>query len=463
MKTILDWSSYENAGLGDAYADIPKNGGDFAKAVAVCINSHMCEKKDKGVMCPSYRISDNPLLSTGGRVKLLKAVLNNDAPLSLINGKQLAVSMEMCVGCKGCKRECESEVDMAMIKVEYLAQRYMLSPPSLRTRLFADMPTLLNNLPLLPLLIRWRNRSRILASILQKSLGISATRIIPSPNSSRFIYPDFHKEAKLESNAQAKDKRVVLFVDTFTYHFEPQNAYAAKTVLEHAGYKVITVKPDDAENGTLCCGRTNIAHGMIEKAKHKAERLISVLSPYAEQGINIVGLEPACLLAMRDDYRFLGLGDCADRVAKHALLFEEFVAREHTAGRLQLKLNPIESSTDEPTLIHGHCHQKAVGAMKSMRKLLKLIPDFKFKLIESSCCGMAGSFGLEEEHKQSSLAMAELSLAPTIRQHSESKIVANGFSCRHQIHETTNRTSIHIALLLKEAMVESEKSHNLSA
>lgn len=461
MKTILDWSTYENAGLGDAYADIPKNGGDFAKAVAVCINSHMCEKKDKGVMCPSYRISDNAMLSTGGRVKLLKSVLNSDSPLSLINGNQLAIAMEMCVGCKGCKRECESEVDMAMIKVEYLAQVYSLKPPSLRTRLFADMPSLLNSLPFLPLLISWRNRSRTLANIFQKMLGISSSRTIPSPGTSGFTYPTSEIDAALTS--ETSEKRVVLFVDTFTYHFAPQNAYAAKSVLEHAGYEVITVKPDDAENGVLCCGRTNIAHGMVDKARQKAIRLLSVLAPYAEQGINIIGLEPACLLAIRDDYRFLGLGQDAEPVAKHALLFEEFVAREHTAGRLQLKLRPIESPGDEPTLIHGHCHQKAVGAMKSMRKLLKLIPEFKFKLIESSCCGMAGSFGLEAEHNESSIAMAELSLAPTIRQHPQAKIVANGFSCRHQIHETTERPSIHIALLLQSALIPPDNTHNTGA
>ncbi|MDX1812747.1 MAG: (Fe-S)-binding protein, partial [Gammaproteobacteria bacterium] len=140
MKTYLDWSEYENAGVGDAYADIPKNGGDFAKAVAVCINSRHCEQKPKGVMCPSYRISDNPLLSTGGRVRLLKAALNSDDPDAAINAEQLASAMDLCVSCKGCKRECENEVDMAMIKIEYLAQRYQHESPSLRTRLFANLP-----------------------------------------------------------------------------------------------------------------------------------------------------------------------------------------------------------------------------------------------------------------------------------------------------------------------------------
>lgn len=462
MKTFLDWSSYKNSGVGDAYADIPKNGGDFAKAVAVCISSRLCEKKEKGVMCPSYRISDNPLLSTGGRVKLLKSVLNNNTPLSLINGAQLATAMDMCIGCKGCKRECENEVDMAMIKVEYLAQRHTTSPVPLRTRIFAYLPDLLSRVPLMAFFITWRNHSRTLARVMHKLIGISSERTIPVPVSTPFSIPKLPSVHEPSSDEIPEHKRVVLFVDTFTRRFEHQNAHAAISVLKNAGYEVIIAGSPGERNRSLCCGRTKIAHGLIEEAKKSARQVIDALLPYAQQGINIIGLEPACLLAIRDDYRFLGLGKSAENVANHTLLFEEFVAREYTAGRLKLDLKPLPAD-NEPTLVHGHCHQKAVGAMKSMRKLLKLIPDFEFKLVESSCCGMAGSFGLEKEHMQSSLAMAELALAPVIRKNPDARIVANGFSCRHQITETTNRESIHIAQLLHMALAETSPLHDCGA
>jgi Fe-S oxidoreductase len=187
---------------------------------------------------------------------------------------------------------------------------------------------------------------------------------------------------------------------------------------------------------------------MADKARHSARQLLDALAPFVDRGLPIIGLEPACLLAIRDDYRFLGLGEQAEKTAGLAVLFEEFLAREHSAKRLKLNLQRY-AATAEPVLVHGHCHQKAVGAMKSMRKVLKMIPGLKFELIESSCCGMAGHFGLEKEHQKSSLEMAELSLYPTIRNNPRADIVANGFSCRHQIREGTQKRASHIAVLLQ--------------
>jgi glycerol-3-phosphate dehydrogenase subunit C len=457
MKTILDWSSYENAGVGDAYADIPKNGGDFAKAVAVCINSRHCEEKGKGVMCPSYRISDNPLLSTGGRVRLLKAALNSEQSDTALHNHELAQAMDLCVSCKGCKRECENEVDMAMIKMEYLAQRHAKHAVPLRTCLFANLPTLLARYPWLTGIIELRNSSKILASLTQRLLGISAKRRLPSPVKKPFFIQHRNSEAGQTFHPNEDKRQVVLFIDTFTQNFEPQNAQAAMAILQASGYEVHVAQPDDGDDTPLCCGRTQLAHGLIEGARDKARRVLGALAPYVAEGIPVLGLEPACLLAIRDDYKFLGLGEQAEKTAKQALLFEEFIAKEHTAKRLQLDLKPLPHN-DGPTLIHGHCHQKAVGAMKSMRKVLKLIPDFQFELIESSCCGMAGSFGLEAEHREDSLAMAELSLLPAIRNKPEAAIVANGFSCRHQIEEGSGRRPVHVAVLLQQSLQASPQA-----
>jgi Fe-S oxidoreductase len=446
MKTFLDWSSYENAGVGDAYADIPKQGGDFAKAVAVCINSRHCESANKGVMCPSYRISNNTLLSTGGRVRLLKQALNEDDVAMALDKSELHEAMDLCLSCKGCKRECENEVDMAMIKIEYLAQRYQQNPIPLRTRLFANLPELLSRIKPLPDMIRLMNRAPKIANRLKRIVKI-AQRPLPQPESQSFFSSRKIKTPIFDANSNGRD--VVLFIDTFTNNFVPENAMAAIEVLKAAGYRVHLAT--DQKNLPACCGRTQLANGMVDKARIKAKRLLDILIPYVEDGMPVIGLEPSCLLAIRDDYKFLGLGEQAEKVAKQAVLFEEFIAREYTAKRLDLSLKPVPGLSS-PVLVHGHCHQKAVGAMKSMRKVLKLIPEIKVEFIESSCCGMAGSFGLEEEHHQASLEMAELALYPAIREKPESEIIANGFSCQHQIAEVSEKKPLHIVQLLHSSL-----------
>jgi glycerol-3-phosphate dehydrogenase subunit C len=447
MKTFLDWSAYRDAGLGDAYADIPKTGGDFAKAVAVCINSGLCRTHSKGVMCPSYRVSEVEDHSTGGRVKLLKAALNGELGALPFTDPALAEAMDLCVSCKGCKRECENAVDMATIKIEYLAQRQSRTGPSLRTKLLAGLPRWLHRWPWLKSLTVWRNRTPWLAAVGEKWLGIAARRRLPEPAPQSFRAPATAHETA--SNA----REVALFVDTFTHYFEPDIADAALAVLNAAGYRVIVAQPaaDAPEpDRPLCCGRTWLAHGMIDEARAEARRVLAVLLPHAEAGRPIVGLEPACILSLRDEHKMLSLGEPALKLAQHILLFEEFIAREHTAKAFKLDFKPADQTA--PVLVHGHCHQKAVGAMKSMRKVLKLVPGLDFEFIESSCCGMAGSFGLEAEHAETSLAMAELALLPKLREHPDAAVIGNGFSCRHQIREGSGHPPKHLAQLLREAL-----------
>jgi len=438
MKTYLDWSAYKEAGMGDAYADIPKTGGDFAKAVAVCIKSGLCETKPKGVMCPSFRVSDDPSLSTGGRVRLLKKALNGELGELPFTDLALARTMETCLGCKGCKRECENAIDMAMIKIEYLAQRHALQKPSLRTRLFGNIADWYHRFPLLKRVPALHNRYPWLARLNERLLGITSKRSLPEPAARFFV-----------NNTRmmpGKNGEVVLLVDTFTRNFNPENGYAAIELLEAAGYRVHVAQAEDG--AVLCCGRTQLAHGLIDDAKRHAERMLEVLLPHVQAGRAVIGLEPACLLAVRDDYKSLGLGDAAERVAQQAILLEEFIAREMQSNRFQLEFNAIDSEV----LIHGHCHQKAVGAMKSVRKVLKLIPGLKFEMVESSCCGMAGSFGIEKEHTDMAMAMAEQSLLPTLRANPGATVVANGFSCQHQIREGCDHQPIHLAVLLRDAM-----------
>lgn len=445
MKQFLDWSAYRDAGMGDAYADIPKLGGDFAKAVAVCINSRRCETFGKGVMCPSYRLNGDADLSSGARVRLLKAALNGELGPQGLFDPRLVEAMDLCVSCKGCKRECENNVDMAQIKIEYLAQLNATIGLSLRARLLGGLPRWLARLPWLKDLIRLRNRHAWLARWGERLLGISASRRLPQPASKAFEHP---------ARRAGSDRPVVLFVDTFTRHFEPAIAEAAQSVLEAAGYAVKPVQAaeSDARQRPLCCGRSYLSQGMVEQAKQEARRTLEALLPHAEAGIPIVGLEPSCLLTLRDEVLTLGLGEAAEQVARQVLLFEEFLARESSAGRLVLPLQRPASGATK-ILVHGHCHQKAVGAMKSMRKVLKLIPNVEFEMVDASCCGMAGSFGLEAEHAAHAMAMAELALLPALRAEPGAQILANGFSCRQQIAEGAERSAWHLALLLQSALI----------
>jgi Fe-S oxidoreductase len=442
MKLFLDWSSYQNAGMGDAYADIPKHGADFAKAVAVCIGSRQCEKDGKGVMCPSYRVSNNPGLSPGGRVKALKAALNAEDESAFFN-PELAEAMALCVSCKGCKRECENEVDMALIKAEFLAQQVRRNGVSLRRRLWAELPRLLA-LPGLRTLISWRNRSPWLARLGDAWLGISASATLPLPAEQPFR---LHKAAAAIADEQS-DKQVVLLVDTFNYYFNPAAAEAAQTLLNRAGYRVHVAAPlaGDKEDRPLCCGRTYFSNGLIEQARHEAQRMLAALAGHLVAGRTVIGLEPSCILSLRDEYLKLNLGEPAQKLAEKVLLLEEFIVREQSAKRWPLEFQAIPGVGS--LLLHGHCHQKAVGAIKSVRKLLKQLPDLKFELIESSCCGMAGNFGVEAEHYQQAQAMAELALFPALRAEPEALLVSNGFSCREQIGNAGFAKPLHLAEVL---------------
>lgn len=443
MKLHLDWSSYETAGQGDAYAGIPATGGDFAKAVAVCIGDKQCQRKPKGVMCPSFRATDDPAHSPGGRVKVLKAALNGELGETPFTGKTLAEAMELCVGCKGCKRECANQVDMAAIKIEYQAQRNAQTGIPRRERYVAALPQWLRYRRLLRTLIRLRNRVPLLAGVGEKLFGIAAQRQLPEPAAQSYVAP--------VPSGEAGDRDVILFVDTFALQFEPEIAQAAHQVLTAAGYRVLTVQAaaDDEPQRPLCCGRTYLSLGQVEAARHEAQRMQRALRPALAAGVPIIGLEPSCILSLRDDHLKLGLGEDAEALAKQVYLLEEFIAREHDRKRFTLEFAALPPGK---TLVHGHCHQKAVGAMKSMRKVLRLLPGLDFEFIEASCCGMAGSFGLEAEHAAISMQMAEQDLLPALRAAPQAAVLANGFSCRHQIREGASRPASHIALLLRDAL-----------
>lgn len=442
MKTFLDWSTYKDAGMGDAYADIPKHGGDYAKAIAVCINSRQCEAQGKQVMCPSYRATNNPHLSTGGRVRLLKAALSSDLQHDEFFNPELVEAMALCVSCKGCKRECENNVDMPLIKAEFMAQHRARFGSSLRSQLFAHTPIWLYYYNRLRHFIKLNNRFSWLAKLTEKCLGISAKTPLPQPVRYSRTPPTNHPSTAPRAQTNTDEKpSVVLFVDTFARYFEPTISDAAQKVLTAAGYSVERLSAPSGDR-PLCCGRTYLAQGMIEQARHECNRLLDALLPLVEKGKTIVGLEASCVLGLRDDAKALGLGEKLEKIAKAIFLFEEFISREQKNNRFTLQ---VKQSIDEPALIHGHCHQKAVGAMKSVRRVMKSIEGLDFKILDTGCCGMAGTFGLEREHVELSHKIAAQSLLPQLNETPSETIIANGFSCRQQIRNLTSKQPMHLA------------------
>ncbi|PKO45183.1 MAG: ferredoxin [Betaproteobacteria bacterium HGW-Betaproteobacteria-4] len=455
MKTFLDWSAYDTYGMGDAYAGIPATGGNYAKAVAVCMNNHQCQRDGKGVMCPSYRITGDPAHSTGARVKAFKAALNGEFGEQPFIHPDLAAAMDLCVSCKGCKKECPSSVDMTLIKTEYLAHRNDELGVPRRAKLFGGLPEWLHRYRRpLAALVRLRNASPWLAGLVERRLGISAKRPIPEIVSQPVFAEstESHTPGVLPSGRGQRGK-VALFVDTFTHYYTPEVAEAAIAVLTAGGYAVEVLRPaaDDAEpERPLCCGRTYLSQGMVDAAKLEGKRVMAALAPALAAGTPIVGLEPSCLLALRDEFYSLSLGPDVGQLGKQAFLFEEFLMREGNKG-LKLDLKPIPGGK---AVVHGHCHQKAFGAMKSMKKVLGWIPEFEFEIVDASCCGMSGSFGLEAEHYEASVKMGELALLPAVRSApADATIVADGFSCRHQIKDGTGRDAVHVAVLLARALV----------
>lgn len=449
MKTHLDWSAYDTYGVGDAYAGIPATGGNYAKAVAVCMNNHQCQRDGKGVMCPSYRITHDPAHSTGARVKAFKAALNGELGDNPFAHPDLAAAMDLCVSCKGCKKECPSAVDMTLIKTEYLAQKNERLGVSRRARLFGALPRWLHEWrPTLQALVRLRNASPLVAKLAEYWLGISARRPIPE-----IVAGGFQAE-RADDSAESCGQRgkVLLFVDTFTHYYTPEIAAAAIKVLRAAGFAVDVLEPaktDSEPERPLCCGRSYLSQGLVEEAKVEAQRVMAALAPALAAGTPIIGLEPSCLLALRDEFYSLGLGPDVGQLSKQAFLFEEFLMREANKG-LKLDLKPIPGGR---ALVHGHCHQKAFGAMKSVKKVLGWIPEFEFEIVDASCCGMSGSFGLEAEHHDASVRMGELALLPAVRVASaDTVIVADGFSCRHQIRDGSGREAVHVAVLLEQAL-----------
>jgi Fe-S oxidoreductase len=338
---------------------------------------------------------------------------------------------------------------MAKMKIEARAAWGKVHGLTLRERLIAFMPHYAPWASRFGTLLSIAQGMPVLGSLAKRALGFATARSLP-----KFKKPFLtgaERKAPARGNAAAADattKDVLLFVDTFSNYLEAENAHAAQRVLETAGYTVhLNVRPGERP---LCCGRTFLSAGLIEQAKAEARRTLDTLMPYVTKGVAIVGLEPSCLLTLRDEFLQYGYGDEAKQLSQQAFLFEEFLVNEQRAGRFKLTLKAIDYNN---ALLHGHCHQKAFDALTPVQTVLSWIPELKVSTVESSCCGMAGSFGYEAEHHQASMQMAEISLLPAVRNRAASTVVvADGTSCRHQIHDGAEVNAVHTARLLAQAL-----------
>jgi FAD/FMN-containing dehydrogenase/Fe-S oxidoreductase len=425
LKTVLDWSAYPGAG------------GGFQGAVEMCNNNGACRKLEGGVMCPSYRTTRNERDVTRGRANTLRLAISGQLGPDALSSDEMMETLKLCVSCKACRHECPTGVDMAKMKIEVLAARVTSHGLPLGDRLVGYLPRYASLAAHFAPLANWRNRSPMLRRLFERFTGISAKRALPVWRRDMFK-PD------AEVIGPADGHEVVLFADTFNRTYERENLYAALRVLLAGGYRVHLPRPVDGRR-SLCCGRTFLAAGLVDQARAELDRLVTTYAPFAARGVPIIGLEPSCLLTLRDELLSLRSDDAAKSVSAHALLFEEFLVREAEAGRLQLPLGPVAPKA----VVHGHCHQKSFGAFKSVQQALRLIPDLQVEAIESSCCGMAGAFGYRADTYEASMEMAELSLLPAVRgADAAALIVADGTSCRHQIADGSGRTAFHVAQVL---------------
>ena len=403
--------------------------GDFVKAVELCNGSGFCRKRNGGTMCPSYMVTLDEHDTTRARANLLRNVLDGTLPPEELTVEGMKEVMDLCVGCKACKTECPSQVDVASMKTEVLYQMGEKHGFSVRQKAAGHIRKQLALAAIAPTLYNAAANTR-LARRAAGFAGIDPRR--PLPNVAR---KTFSKRFKTLPQGEGPHE-IALFNDTWNEYQRPEVGEGAVRVLAAAGVRVRVPE-------VVCCGRPMLSEGLVDAARKNARRNLDLLTPLIERSVPLVGLEPSCILTMRDDYRKLLPGD--ERVAaleQATRLFEEALLELDTE-RLPLQEGP-------PVLLHGHCHQKALVGTGPTERVLGLAADVE--VVDSGCCGMAGLFGYEKGHYEVSMKMAERRLLPAVRESGGRVVVAPGTSCREQIHAGSGRWALHPAEYLAQRL-----------
>ena len=429
IKTLLDWSSW----TGKA--------GGFQGAIEMCNNNGSCRKLDGGVMCPSFRVTKDEKDSTRGRANSLRLALSGQLGKDALISEEMTDTMKLCVSCKACKRECPTGVDMSKMKIELSYLKVKKYGLDINSKLVAYLPKYAPFASKMSNLMNLRDKVPGLAKISELLFGFTAKRPLPKWRN------DYFKDSELPNTIDKTQNKtpVILFVDTFNRYHEPENVRSAIKVLNAAGFIPFIPKSKNIKK-VMCCGRTYLSNGLINNAKIEANNVIDTLLPYLSQGINVVGLEPSCILSFRDELPALLENKNTELLKNNSFTFEELLATQHK--------NITFKKLNEKVLLHGHCHQKAFDAVKPIQKVLNYIEGLEVETIETSCCGMAGAFGYGQDTYDISMKMAEERLFPAIKKNPKDiKIIADGTSCRCQIKDGMNRQAIHVARFLDENII----------
>ena len=426
------------------YFSFPEEHGHFAEVTTLCVGVSKCRKDENGTMCPSYMATREEMHSTRGRTRLLFEMLRGDPMQGGWKSETVKEALDLCLACKACKTECPMNVDMATYKAEFLAHYY-----EGRTRPRSAYA--------MGLIHRWARMAEIapgFVNLLGKTPGISSVikflgGIAPERRMPQFAGQTFREWFARRVPQNLGKAQVLLWPDTFSNHFHPAIAQAAVEVLEHAGYQVIIPE------ARLCCGRPLYDFGMLSTARSQLEQAIEALAPQIAAGIPIVGLEPSCVSVFRDEMtNLLGPNEQAAQLRRQTFLLSEFLIQKADYRPPQLR---------RKALVHGHCHHKSVLKFDSEQELLKRI-GLNFKVLDSGCCGMAGSFGFEAGKYDVSVQIGERVLLPAVRKASkDTLIIADGFSCFQQIEGLTGRKPLHIAEVLQLAVHSADAEPSTAA
>ena len=419
---------------------------DVLQHAEQCNGSGDCRKTELsgGTMCPSFMATRNEKDTTRARANILREFLTNSTQTNRFNHKEIKEVMDLCLSCKGCKSECPSNVDMAKLKAEFLQHYYDANGVPFRSRLIANFSTSAKLGSIAPGIYNFMMKQPFISKTIKKVIGFAPERSMPLLHSETLLHWDEKRQKKASDN-----KTVYLFCDEFTNFNDTPIGIKTILLLEHLGYQVIIPYHLDS-------GRAPMSKGLLKKAKTFANGNVQLLHPLVSAHKPLIGIEPSAILSFRDEYPDLvdeNLREQSIELAKHVFMIDEFIANEIDKGNI--KKEQFTTAFKEIKL-HGHCQQKAVGALSNTVKVLSFPENFKVETIPSGCCGMAGSFGYEKEHYELSVQVSELVLMPFVRKQPESVIIAApGTSCRHQIKDGAKRKALHPVEVLYDALVKS--------